>query len=254
MYKHTKSIIKACEKASVNIARDIIEVNNLHSSRNLGKFLNSSQMRFEKNIASELSGETSNIVIFAPDGTSKNIYDPYKIQSKNINCNATVVGIDNMINLGHGIETVAFGLSLDFPDRDKTTAVCLPATNTIIYSQDAEEFFSLGSDGFTRKIKINQSVNINFPTVICSSDHENHRVASYLPKREIHFVSSGSILCDLVRVLENKIDIVFYNKPCNEFLNFISYIVNGAGGSDGFINNSYVFGRKLLVKAVTQQP
>jgi hypothetical protein len=250
MYKYTKSIIKACEKASINIARDIIEVSNLHSSRNLAKFLNSSQGRFEKNIASELSSEASDITVFLSDGSSKNIYDPYKISGKGGNAQAIVVGIDNMINLGHGIETIGFGITLQFPDRDKATAVCLPTTNTIIYSDDAEQFFSLSQDGLTRKIRINQSININFPTVVCSTDHHNHGVSNYLLKRELHFISSGSILCDLVRVLTNKVDIVFYNRPHRELFNFISYIINGAGGSDGFVGDSYVFGRKLLVKAI----
>ncbi len=250
MYKHTKAIINACEKAAVNISRDLIEINHLHGSKNLSKFVKSSQARFESNIAKELSSETSEIVLFSPDGTSKSINNSYRVAGNNSNFHASVIGIDNMINLGHGIENIAFGLSLEATDWHKITAVYLPATNTAIYSENSEEFFSLSQDGLTRKIKVNQSVNINFPTIVCATDHHNHQLNI---KREIHFVSSGSILCDLVRVLQNKIDIAFYTRPSEEFLKFISYFVNGSGGADGFINGSYVFGKKLLVRSSMQK-
>lgn len=253
MYKRTKAILKACEKASINIARDLVEINHLHGSRNLGKFLGSAQMRFERNIAKELGNETSDIVVYLPDGTEKTIQDPYNLSVRSGHYKAVVVGIDNITNLSHGIETIAFGLSLEFPDRDRATAICIPATNTVIFSEDSEEFFSLGQDGLMRKIKINKSININFPTIICGSDHHNHGVNNYFLKREIHFVSSGSILCDVSRVLENKLDIAFFNRPCEVFLNFISYIINGAGGADAFIGDSYVFGKKSLVKSLVQK-
>ena len=253
MYKHTKSIIKACEKASVNISRDLVEINHLQASKNLGKFLNSTQIRFERNIAKELSCEASDVTVYLPDGSEKTIQDQYRPSTRSSNCKAVVVGIDNMTNFSHGIENIAFGLYLEFPDRDKATAICLPATNTIIFSEDAEEFFSLWQDGMTRKIKVNQSININFPSILCGTDHHNHSVNKYFLKREIHFVSSGSILCDAVRVLENKLDIAFFDRPNDALLNFISYMINGAGGADGFIGNTYVFGKKLLVKSAIQK-
>lgn len=253
MYKHTKAIIKACEKASINIARDLIEINHLHTSKNLGKFLNSAQFRFEKNIAKELSSETNDIVLYLPDGTEKNLQDLNNPTSRDSNCRAIIIGIDNMVNFGHGIENIAFGISLEFSSRDQAIAICLPATNTIVFSENNEEFFCLWPDGLTRKIKINHSININFPSVVCGSDHHNHKVNQYLVKREIYFVSSGSILCDLVRILENKLDIAFFNRPSEVLLNFISYVINSAGGADGFIGNSYVFGKKSLVKSAIQR-
>jgi fructose-1,6-bisphosphatase/inositol monophosphatase family enzyme len=251
MYRHTKAIMKACEKASVNIARDLIEINHLHTSKNLGRFLSSAQLRFERNIARELSSETHDMVVYLSDGSEKNIQD--HSLTRDSNCQAVIIGIDNMVNFGHGIENIAFGISLEFESRDRAIAICIPATNMTIFSENNEEFFSLWPDGLTRKIKINQSININFPSVICGSDHHNHKVNNYLLKRDIYFVSSGSILCDLVRVLENKLDIAFFNRPSEVLLNFISYIVNGAGGADGFIGDSYVFGKKSLVKSAIQR-
>jgi fructose-1,6-bisphosphatase/inositol monophosphatase family enzyme len=253
MYKYTKTIIKACEKASVNIARDLIEINHLHTSKNLGKFLASAQLRFERNITKELSVETNNISLYLPDGTEKSLQDLNLRSIKDSNYQATVIGIDNMVNFGHGIENIAFGISLDNNGSDKAIAICLPITNIILFSEINEEFLSLWPDGLTRKIKINQSTNINFLSVLCSSDHHNHNINQYLIKRDIHFISSGSILCDVVRILENKIDIAFFNKPAEVLLKFISYIVNGAGGADGFIGNSYVFGKKSLVKSAIQR-
>jgi len=253
MYKYTKILIKACEKASINIARDLIEINHLHTSKNLGKFLSSAQLRFEMNLIKELSNEINNIILYLPDGTEKILQDPNISTTRDNNCQAIIIGIDNMVNFGHGIENIAFGLSLEQNSAKKTIAICLPVTNTIFFSETNEEFFSLWPDGLTRKIKINQSININFPSVLCSSDHHNHNINQYLIKREIYFVSSGSILCDVVRVLENKIDIAFFNRPNEVLLKFISHIINGAGGADGFIGNSYVFGKKSLVKSAIQR-
>ena len=47
MHKNTKAIIQACQKASTNLRRDILEVIHLQTSRNLKNFLRSSQNRFE---------------------------------------------------------------------------------------------------------------------------------------------------------------------------------------------------------------
>jgi hypothetical protein len=240
--------MKFCEKASLSITRDIMEITYLQTSRNLKSFLQNSQSRFEKHVLSEISSETKNIIVCQPNGSKSNICNSYERTASDKSC--MVFGIDNMTNLGHGIESVAFGISIK--NENETIAICAPFINSIIYSETNNSVSCCGQDGLTRKIKINQSVNITFPSVVCSTDHPNHKVEDLLTKRNIHFISSGSILYDAHRVLQNKVDIAFYKPPCEEYMTFINSIINAAGGATCLINGSYVFGKESLVNAVAQ--
>jgi 3'-phosphoadenosine 5'-phosphosulfate (PAPS) 3'-phosphatase len=247
MYRNTKTIIKACEKASINLRRDISEVVHLQTSRNLKNFLVSSQNRFERNISSELNfAEPSNIIIYEKSGSFKNISNvSYKSDEKRVTeVDYIVVGIDNMINLSHGIEHVGFSIV-----SENSAAICVPAMNSIVYTETEGEAFLLEADGLPKKLRMNQSLNISLPSILCSMDSSKHKAEELLGKRAVHFVSSGSILCDAVRVVENKIDIAFHSIPENsEYIQAITAVVNAAGGADGFIDDSYVFGKKSIVK------
>lgn len=249
MYKYTKSIIKFCEKASLSITRDLTEINHLQSSRNLKSFLQNSQWRFEKHILSEIGPEIRNIVVCQPDGSKSILCGAY--ESKGVDKSCLVFGIDNIINLGHGIENVAFGIAMQ--NDDETLTICAPFFNSVIYSEKNNGVSCLGHDGLTRKIKINQSVNITFPSVVCATDHHKHKVEELLNKRNVHFISSGSILYDLHRILQNKVDIAFYSKPCEEYVAFINAMIESAGGATCIINGSYVFGKESLVNAAAQK-
>lgn len=253
MYRNTKTIIKACEKASINLRRDISEIVHLQTSRNLKNFLTSSQNRFERNISSELNfAESSNIIIYEKDGSFKDISDvSYKTNEKRVaKIDYIVVGIDNMINLSHGIEHVGFSIA-----SEDSFAICVPAMNTIVYTETEGDTFLLGADGLPKRLRINQSLNISLPSILCSMDSSKHRAEELLGKRELHFVSSGSILCDALRVVENKIDVAFHTVPESpEYIRAITAIVNAAGGADGFLGDSYVFGKKSIVKPILSLP
>lgn len=262
MHRYIKATIKACEKASGNIRRDLNEVLHLQTSRNLKGFLQSSQLRFEKNIANELTSETINIFICNRDGEHKNIIG-YEVQKRDFRTNNSycfVVGIDNMINLAHGIEHVGFSIlfssesNAENMDNIISAAICIPASNTIVYSDNIEETYLFGIDGYNRRLKVNSTVNISLPSVLCAADGIHHELTKYSVKRDIHFVSTGSILCDAVRVLKNKIDIAWHTIPNNlEYLSAIRRLIYAAGGADAFVDNAYVFGKKAIVQSIVNK-
>ena len=264
MHKNTKAIIQACQKASTNLRRDILEVIHLQTSRNLKNFLRSSQNRFESNIASELNyAELNNIIIYEKSGLFKDISDiSYQFDYNDKNFSSIkylVTGIDNMMNLSHGVEHIAFSISVmqkdDHPTMENIlgTAICVPTTNSVVYTESTNEAFIMEDDGLSKKLKPNQSTNIGFPFILCATDHPHPELESLLMKRDTHFVSSGSILCDAVRVLENKVDVAFHDKPENlEYIAAIRFLIKAAGAADAFIGNSYVFGKKSIVKAMVQ--
>lgn len=262
MNKYIKTAIKACEKASINIRRDINEVLHLQNSRNLKNFLFNTQLRFEKNMSSELSAETYNITLLNNFEESKNIYDVNyttfkRDEQSNIYC--SVIGVDNMINLSHGLEQVAFSVSFSTENSDFNidtmigAVICIPIQNSIIYSDQHGDIHTLGVDGISRKLRINQSVSVILPSIVCGFDHNSHESMMYLKNRNLHFVSSGSILCDAVRVLENKVDVVFYTIPNNlSYLSSIRYLIQKSGGADAIIGNTYVFGKKSIISLIMQ--
>jgi fructose-1,6-bisphosphatase/inositol monophosphatase family enzyme len=264
MHRNTKAIIETCQKASINLRRDILEVVHLQNSRNLKNFLRGSQNKFETNLASQLNyAELNNIIMYEKTGECRDISDisyqfDYK-DKKTSYIKYIVSGIDNMMNLSHGIEHIAFSISVmkrdDLPliENILGTAICIPSQNAIIYSESDNEVFIMGDDGLSKKLKLNQSTNIGFPFVLCATDHPHPVLESLLTKRETHFVSSGSILCDAVRVLENKVDVAFHDTPDNlEHILAVRFLIRAGGGIDAFLGNSYVFGKKSIVKIMMQ--
>ena len=266
MHRYTKAIIQACERASINIRRDLSEINHLQASRNLKVFLSNSQLRFEKNMAYELKSMMfSNIFIYKRDGSSKNIIDTcysneVQKQGSDDDVNCIVLGIDNIVNLSHGIDNIAIAIYVveggDLTDEAKViaAAICIPAQQTIAFTDTDNEAFIMGSDGLIKRLRMNPSTNIILPVVVCSTDNPRHNIDRLLPKRDIHFVSSGSILYDAMMVIENKVDIGFYSTPSShEYLTAIKILTNAAGGSDLLLEKSYIFGKKSIMNAIIQQ-
>ncbi len=264
MHRNTKAIIETCQKASINLRRDILEVVHLQNSRNLKNFLRSSQNKFETNLASQLNyAELNSIIIYEKTGSFKDISDisyQFDYKDKKVSSIKYIVnGIDNIMNLSHGIEHIAFAISItqrdDLPliENILGTAICIPASNSVIYSESENEVLIMGDDGLSKKLKLNQSTNIGFPFILCATDRPHPELESLLMKRDTHFVSSGSVLCDAVRVLENKVDVAFYDIPDNlEHILAVRFLIRAGGGIDAFIGNSYVFGKKSIVKMMMQ--
>lgn len=187
------------------------------------------------------------VIIYEKNGVCKEFFD----QQGPIKTICIVFGIDNMANLSHGVEQVGFSIVINKEDRVLAAAICVPATNTIVYTESDDAAFVLYEEGIPKKLRINQSLNIALPSILYAVGDTKDRVDDLLTGRGSHLVSSGSILCDAVRVVENKIDVAFhpaYEKP--EQIIAIRAIIKAAGGAEDVFGKSYVFGKKAIVRPI----
>lgn len=247
MHRYTQILLQAFEKASKNIKRDILELAHLQNSPNLRTFINRSQSRFETNMAFEL--KEISISIQEKNGTFKNVLIPgrdFDVRGDNLKC--TIYGIDSVINLSHGIEQIGFAASILEKDVSRVSAICMPYIDSSVYTESENDVFIIGPDGFSRRLKINKSINITMPYIVCATDCGVNE--SKIMNRETYFISSGSILCDAFRVLENKVDIAIHADVSEDYILPIRSLIRAAGGMDGFKDAKYIFGKSSLVQSM----
>ena len=165
-----------------------------------------------------------------------------------------VSDLDNWKNFAHGNDDVAFSISLikisdgkgfDIECFDNgeyevlITCLCLPIHNKIIYSELGEGVFISSESLQKHKLTVEKSTNISIPNIALSTNHSITSsttdtillVYQHLSKRNVSYIYSGSIMYDIARLLENKLDICVYHGVSTIYLNIMGFIVEQCGGA-----------------------
>ncbi len=280
--RYVKAMLKACEKVIASLSRDVIEIGCLQSSRNLKDFVGKSKIWFERNIASELSTITeSKMVLCESDGAIRSLQHLDRL-SDGVDKRAFgdksmywfITEIDGWDNFTHGNAEVAFSISLmqleegrEFNLEDISTynivvaCMCLPTMQKIIFTESEHGVFISSGSISGDKVVMNSSINIGVPQIMIATDlnildnipGDDLAIYQHLAKRSISFLSSGSVLYDIARLLENKVDICIYHKISTPYLlRTAQFLVTECYGSNFFIEkqNIYIMGKQSIVNSI----
>lgn len=244
---HIKALIKACEKASTHLKRDLSEILHLQNSRNIRTFLNNSQAKLERTLYFELQ----NLGLASVKIIQSNSNKDFPITPRG-SLKLVVMGLDNLTIFSHGLNSLTFGLSLMEDDRILGTTLCVPAKNTIILTSK-EGLALLDSDGLSKKIKMQNSTNISLSTILGGVDKENFRLDSLL-KRDFLPISSGSLLYDVNLLLQSQLDLVCHKKPEEELMiRILDNLVMIGGGLSTTLDCQYCLGKVSMIKSLSKQ-
>jgi hypothetical protein len=242
---YNKSLVKASEKAFINLRRDLFEIEHLHNSRNIRTFLNNSQERFEKNIYFELQNLGLNSSLIINKHGEKEL--PIKTNGK---LDLIILGLDNLAIFSHGLGAISFALAILEGDEIISASLAMPFLNAIMFNK-ADEVFILDNEGVSKKVKMINATNIVLPTLLVGVDQDHFILDNFLPKRDIIPLSSSSLLYEISLLMQNKLDLVAYKKPHNDKeVKILEYLVNKAGGDSYIIGDSIFFGKKSLIKTL----
>jgi hypothetical protein len=241
---YNKSLVKATEKAFINLRRDLSEVEHLQNSRNIRSFLQKSQEKFEKTIYLELQNLGLQSCQIIQNQETKIM--PVKSEGK---LDLIIIGLDNLAIFSHALTSLSFGLALLEGEEILATSLAMPAINGIIFDK-GEEIFILDNEGLSKKVKMMNATNIAITTIVAGVDHENFDLQSFLPQRDILPISSSSLIYDTSLLLQNKLDLVLYKRPREACSKVLENLVIKAGGSSFSIGDKFFLGKKSVIKSI----
>ena len=211
-------MIKACEKASKVIIRDIGEVENLQVSKKGPRdFVTKTDKRAEKILIEELEKARKNYSFITEESGI--------INNSNKDCFWIIDPIDGTTNFLHGIPHFAISVALKVNGEIKSGIIFDPIKNEMFYAErNSGSFFN------NRRIRVSKKIDLD--ECLFASNHEG--VNHVFPNLNMRY--SGCAALDLAYVGSGRLDGFFHNKINIWDITAGVLIVEEAGGKVNNLN------------------